>query len=135
MVRECVNHVMRMKQRLLNEVPDVRIIDGVEKTITVTPHLDDVSHAQLGEMLRDRRRLYAEMFCQFANRVLTVQQSPDDPQTSIVSQDLQRLHRQPEPIIVRRLNSMRIHADSFADLPGKGTPDAHRDLDRPDGHC
>lgn len=62
-VRQCVDNVVRMEQRLLDEVPDVCIVYGVEEAIAVTTDFDDVSHAEPGKVLGHRWRLHAKVFC------------------------------------------------------------------------
>ena len=94
MVRQFLDEMMRVKQRLLDEMTDVCVVNGIEQTVAITSHPDHVRHAQFRKVLRHSRRLQAKMFREFANCVFTMQQRPDDSQTRIVSENLQRLDGQ-----------------------------------------
>ena len=100
-VGQFLDDMVRVKQRLLDEVPHMRVVNCVEQPVTVASYLDHVGHAQFREVLRHSRRLQPKMFRKLADCVLTVQQRPDDPQTRVVGEDLQRLYGQLELVVAR----------------------------------
>ena len=105
---------MRMEQRLLDEMSHMRIVDRIEEPVTGAANIDDMSKTKLGQMLRDRCRLYTNVIRHLADRVLAMQKGPKDSQTCVVTEHLERLHRHRELVVTRCLKHMRIHAGSVA---------------------
>jgi hypothetical protein len=80
------------------------VVGGVEQAVTVPPHPYQAGHPQLGQVLGHRRRLGADVIGQVPDRVLTVQECPEDSEPGVVSQQLERVDRQPELRVIRITN-------------------------------
>ena len=85
------HEVVGLEQRFGGETLDVLVFRDVEDPIAIAPGADCSSEAELCEVLRNSRRSDADMLRQSGDRVLAVEERPNDGQASRISQKLQRL--------------------------------------------
>jgi hypothetical protein len=100
-----------MEQRLLDEMADVGVVRRVEHPVAVATHSHQPSHPQLGQVLRHGRRLGADVGGEIVDRVLAVEEGPQDPKAGVVSQQLERFDRQRYLVRVGIPMYLRNHAD------------------------
>lgn len=106
--------VIGVEQRLLGQLADMDVVGGVELAVAVPSHPHEAAQAQLGQMLGHRRRLGADVGSQLVDRVLPVQESPQDPQPGHIGEQLQGRHRQLQLLVGGLLDYLRIHAATLA---------------------
>jgi len=121
--------VMRVEDRLFGEPRDVMIRRRVEDPVAIAAGRDEAGQTQLGQVLRNGSWLRADVFCQIVDRVLSVDQRPDDPEAGGIREQLQRPRRLRD-LFVRRLTSyLRSHVDRLPGCSGQFTvvsPSGHR---------
>lgn len=134
MVGRLAVEVLNVAQRFLDQRLDVVVVRRVEDAVSVTPGADYPSEAEFGQVVGHRGGLHVEMAGQLVDRMFTMQQIPDDPQSRLICQQLQSPHRRSDLTLGRLFNYLRHHLNS---LPGRQTErnigvDASRLSRRPD---
>lgn len=108
-----VPEVVDVVERLLDKRRDMVIVGGVEDAVAVPSGGHDSGGAQLGQVMRYRRCLHRQMICQLADRVLAVEQVPDDPQPRLVHQQLQGPDSRNDLELRRLVNYLHSHLNSL----------------------
>ena len=98
------------------ESEDVVVLGEVEEAVAVTSNRDKPSEAELGEVLRHCCGCDTDVLGKIVDRVLAVQQRPDDVQACSISEELQSLRRCVEFGPRRLVHYLRIHIDSVLSL-------------------
>jgi len=70
--------VLDVKDRLVKELGDVRVVQVVDDLLAATLTNDEPKMAQLPELVRDRRRFHADRVSELTNRARPFLQSPQD---------------------------------------------------------
>jgi hypothetical protein len=78
-----------MGQRLADQGPHVGVVAGVKDEVSLPSGGDQAQLSQLGQMLRYGRRVGSEMDGQIVDRVLGVQQRPQDAEPRFYPDGLQ----------------------------------------------
>ena len=78
-----------VRDHLFDQLPHVGVVDDVEDPGTVPTSTDQPGQSQFGQVLRDPGRLRPDQLGQFTDRVLAVQQRPNDAETSVIPEQLQ----------------------------------------------
>ncbi len=69
------------------------VLRDIEDPVAVSSSANSASEAELGEVLRHSGRADTDVLRKSGDRVLAVQERPDDGQAGRISQELQRLGR------------------------------------------
>ena len=104
-------HMVGVGQHLFDQAPHVGVVDHVVDAGPFPPAAHQAGQAQLGQVLGHRGRLGPHHFGQFVDRMLALEQGPDDPQSRLVAQQFEHPHGGPEFLGGRGFNYLRSHAD------------------------
>src|SRR6202012_3709618 len=89
-------HVVGVGEDLLDEAAHVGIVDDVEDARPLAAAADEPGQAELGQVLRDGGRLGTHDLRQLVDRVLALQEGPDDAQPRLVAEELEHPDGGPE---------------------------------------
>src|ERR1700722_3165628 len=78
--------VVSVCDHFFDEAADVRVVDDIEDASPLATAPYQPRQAQLGEMLRHRRRLGTHHVGQLVHRVFPLEEGPDHPQPRLVAQ-------------------------------------------------
>jgi hypothetical protein len=110
-VRQALDDVIGMEQRLFDQPAKVGVVGQVENPSALPAGFDQAGETELGQVLGDGRGLSPDMLCEKIYRVLAMEKRPQDPQSSRVGQQLQRVHCHIDLELTRHPSYLRIHAD------------------------
>jgi hypothetical protein len=106
--------MLHVVQRLSCQGLDVVVVGGVIDAVAVAAGAHHPGEAEFGQVMRHCRRLHVEMLGELVDRVLAVQEGPDDPQTGLVSKELQRPNGGGDLARRRLFNYLRGHVNSLS---------------------
>ncbi len=81
-----VETVIGVQHGLLDQPLDVRALGFVEDLCALASGRDEAGESELGEVLGYRGRLRSDVVGEFVDRVLSMQERPDDSETGRVGQ-------------------------------------------------
>ena len=116
MVGEPSHHVVSVEERLFYHPADVFVLGQVEHVVPLPSGPNQPGQAKLGEVLRDRCWLGADVVSKLVDRMLTVEERPDDPQAGGISDQFQSRSSKGHLIRGRLVDYLRIHAGSLYTL-------------------
>jgi len=85
------DRVVGVEEGLFGEPENMVVVSLVEDGSSFSARGDQVRQTELGEVLGYPCRLSSHMIGEFVDRVLPVEQGPDDPQSGGVGEQLERL--------------------------------------------
>ncbi len=114
MIRETSHDVVGVEEGLFYHSADVFVLSEVEHAVPLPSAPHQPGQAQLGEVLRHRCWLGTDVVSELVDRMLTVEERPDDPQAGGIGDQFQRRSSEGDLILGRLGDHLRIHAGNFA---------------------
>jgi hypothetical protein len=105
-----------VRKDLFDESPHVSIVGHVVDPGPVASGPNQSGQSKFGQVLGDPGRMGSYEGGKFIDRMLAVEQGPDDPETGLVAEQLEHAHSGLEFVLGRNHIYLRIHADR---LPSK----------------
>lgn len=109
--RAVVHQVVGVEQGFLDEAAHVVVVGSVEDASSFSAGAHQAAQAQLREMLRDRRRPRTEVVSELVDRVLAMEEGPQDPQPGRVRDHREQLDGAVHLRLRRFSAFLRTHAD------------------------
>jgi len=80
-IRKVKHDMLDVGDCLFHKAPNVGVLDQIKDSISIPTTTHESCQAQLGEVLRHRCCIHADVIRQLVDGVLAMEQHPNDPQS------------------------------------------------------